>query len=159
MFFQCCCQCRWQLISGGTKRSLCINPSLVTCESVSIWGTNPQIPAGDRRISGHPHLPVTLIPPSPRALSALSVFWRQQSHNSIFFFWKKQYKLCCRISVLVANNLFLSISHGRLREKRRGLGFKMCKQSQNKPVLPGSAQRTIKSQLLNPRHSWNFTWI
>lgn len=115
----------------------------------------PQIPAGDRRISGHPHLPVTLIPPSPGALSALSIFRRQQSHNYNFF-GKKQYKLCCGISVLVARNLFLSISRGRLREKRSGLGFK---QSQNKAVLPGSAQRTIKSQLLNPRRSWNFTWI
>lgn len=75
-----------------------------------------------------------------------------------FLFWKKQYKLCCSISVLVVNNLFPSISHGRLREARRGVGFEMCKQSQNKAVLPVPAQRTIKSQLPDPQHSWNFTW-
>lgn len=158
MFFRCCCHCRWQLTSGGTKRSLCINLSLVTWESVSIWGTNPKF----LQVTGEFLAVLTSLWLSflPHPKHSLLYPFSEGSRVIIpFFFWKKQYNLCCRISVLVANNFFLSISHGRLREKRRGLGFKMCKQSQDKAVLPGSAQRTIKSQLLNPRHSWNFTWI
>lgn len=159
MFFQCCWHCKWQLTSGGTKRSLCINLSLGTCEQCQHLGhKNPKFlqvageflailtSPGLSSLPHHEHSPLYPFSEGGRVMIT-------------FLFWKKQYKLCCSISVLVVNNLFWSISRSRLREERRSLGVWDVKQPQNKAVLPGPDRRTIKPQFLNPQHSWNFTWI